>query len=390
MAMSKIPTQIRKGPWWASFILTLLGMGSSLYLTVLHFKILKFGTAGQTLCDVSAYINCNAVLMSRFAEVGTLPLAGMGLLFYIYLAGALIWAKVEPEKSGGTLAVPYLMVVFSLLLSIFLGYVSVAVLGSLCLFCSSLYLINFLLLIILYKVVPMQFKQIPWIKSLSYLILVFAVGGILLHTGHKQFAQEIPQDKLDLYFEAFSKQPVQKIDTTGRPFFGKEDAKIVIVEFSDFECPYCKRAAQTLKPILKQYKDKIKFVFMNYPLDQSCNPAMQRPLHRNACNAAFAAYCASEQGKFWEYHDMAFERQPKFQKASLDNIAEKLNLDITKFEQCFTSEAVKSRINADLEQGKGAGLQGTPTVYVNGRKFAPWMSRKAWAQLIQKMSEAQN
>ncbi len=387
--MKKSPTPFRNGPWWASFILSLLGIMASLYLTILHFRILKSGFAGQTLCDISAYINCNAVLMSRFAEAGTLPLAGLGLLFYLYLAGALIWAKIEPQDSGRTLALPFLLVVASLLLSVVLAYVSVAILQSVCLFCSSLYLINFLLMITLYKVSTMEFKNIPWMKSLGYLVILFSVGAVLLHTGHKQFAQEIPQDKLDTYFEAFFKQSPKEIDVSGRTFFGNADAKIVVVEFSDFECPYCKRAAQTLKPILKQYQDKIKFVFMNYPLDKNCNPSMQRSMHQQACNTAFAAYCAGEQGKFWEYHDMAFERQPKFQKASLLNMAEKLKLDLPKFEQCLQGEGAKNRITADLEQGKSVGLQGTPSVYVNGRKFAPWMSRQAWAQLIKKMN-AQN
>lgn len=380
---------IRRGPWWASVLLSTLGMASSLYLTVLHFRILKFGSAGQTLCDVSAYVNCNAVLMSRYADIGTLPLAGLGLLFYLYLLGALVWAKIEPENSGKTLALPFILVIFSVLLSIFLGFVSLSVLKSVCLFCTSLYLINFLLMITLYKVTSMQFKSIPWVKSLSYLFIVFAVGGILLHTGHKQFAQEIPQEKLELYLQAFEKQPAKKIDTSNRPYFGKEDAKIVIAEFSDFECPYCKKAAQTLKPILKQYQDKVKLVFMHYPLDKNCNPAMQRSMHQQACNTAYAAHCAGEQGKFWEYHDMAFERQPKFQEASLLNMAEKLNLDVPKFKECLAAEGTKAQITADLEQGKIAGVRGTPSVYVNGKKFGPWMSRKAWAQLIQKL-ESQN
>ena len=382
-----------KGSWWGAFLVTLAGVGASLYLTLQHFAILKNGSTGETLCNINPYVNCDSVLMSPYAQIGTIPLAGLGLIFYIYLTGALIYARIEPRKAGQTLTLPYLLILGSVALSLLLAYTSVMIIQALCIFCTSLYVVNILLMFLVKKVMGMNFsewlsnfKKISWVKNLGYLIILFAVGGILLHTNHKQFAQEIPQDKLDLYMAAFFKQPQKQIDTQGRPFIGNPNAKIVVAEFSDYECPYCKKAANTLKPILSQYKGQVKLVFFNYPLDMSCNSTLERDLHKRACATAYAAYCAQQQGKFWEYHDKAFARQPKFHKASLENIAEKIKLDLNKFNACLESQAPKDFVKSDLEQGKLIGIRGTPAVYVNGRKFQPWMSRKAWKQLITKIS----
>jgi protein-disulfide isomerase/uncharacterized membrane protein len=383
-----------KGAWWAACLVTLVGIGASLYLTIQHFQILKSGAlGGESFCNINPYINCDAVLLSRFSEIGTLPLAGLGLLFYLYLLGALAYSRIDPQSSSRILTLPYLFVIFSVALSLALAYISLWDIKALCIFCSTLYLVNLLLLLLVKKVMGMKlgewmknFGKISWVKSLGYFFIVLVIGGIILHTNHKQFAREIPEDKLALYLDAYFRQPAQTIDISGRPFFGNPEAKIVVVEFSDFECPYCKKAAGTLKPILSQYQDQIKFVFMHYPLDTSCNKELKNALHQRACAVAFAAHCAGEQGKFWEYHDKAFARQPKFQPASLDNIAEKLKLDMNQFKACLSSEATQAAIQADLQQGVAAKVAGTPTVYVNGRKFQPWMSKKAWQKLIERLN----
>jgi len=383
----------RKGWWLLALLVTFVGIGSSAYLTSQHYSILKDGFSGDTLCDISSFVNCGSVLMSQYGEIGTLPVAGLGLLFYIYILGALLYARIEPDSAPRILALPLILSIFSVLLSIGLAYVSLSIIKALCIFCTSLYLVNILLFFFLKKVCGMKFsewfKQLAmksWLKSLAYLSIIFLVGGILLHTTHKQYAKEISQEKLDIYLKAFFKQPAQVIDTEGRPYFGNKNANIVVAEFSDFECPYCKKAANTLKPILAQYQDQVKFVFMNYPLDSTCNESMQRAMHQQACNVSFASYCAGQQGKFWEYHDKAFARQPKFQKASLENIAKKLNLDLNKFNACLADENTRKAIEADIKQGASAGVRGTPTVFVNGRIFRPWPSRKAWKQLIEQLN----
>jgi protein-disulfide isomerase/uncharacterized membrane protein len=382
----------KSGWWWLSLVLVLLGIGASLYLTVQHFTILKSGVSGETFCNINPYLNCDIILLSNYSEIGTLPLAGLGLLFYIYLLGALIYVRIDGDSASRVLTLPYLGIIASCILSFFLAYVSMVRIQALCIFCTSLYFINLFLFVSVKKVIGMNFrdwiagfKQVPWLKGLSYLFIVFIVGSIIFHTSHKQYAKDLSQHQLGQLLTAFFRQPVQEIDVSNRPFWGKPDGSVVVVEFSDFECPYCKRAALTLKPLLAQYRDRVKLVFMNYPLDSGCNKNMQRSLHRYACNTAYAAHCAGQQGKFWEYHDMAFSRQPKFQEKSLENMAEKLKLNMAEFRQCLTAEKTKSFIVEDIDSGNRLNIRGTPAVYVNGRPFPAWMSKNAWRELMEKL-----
>ena len=158
-------SNLHRGSWWIAILLTLAGVAASAYLTSLHFKILETGFAGQTLCNISTYVNCDNVLISHYSSIGTLPLAGLGLVFYLYLLGALIWARTEPEGAAKPLTLPYLLIIFSVFFSIFLGFISFAVIESLCIFCSTLYLINFLLLIFMKRVIGMSWSD--WFKNFS-------------------------------------------------------------------------------------------------------------------------------------------------------------------------------------------------------------------------------
>lgn len=373
--------RIRTGIWLLALFITIVGIGAAGYLTYQHFLHLSAALTGKSLCNISAYLNCDLVITSRYATWGTLPLAGIGLLFYVYVLGALLYARLAPENFVEILGLPTLLALGSILLSLFLAYVSFFELHALCVFCLTLYGVNLLLALALWTLLgrggPVEiFRKIPWGKALLYFAIVFAVGGIILHTNQKQMAKELSKSEVQEYLNQFMAQKPVNIDVSGKPFWGNGEAKVVIAEFSDMECPYCKVAAFNLKPLLGDYRDKVKLVFMNYPLDKSCNPAMQRDLHLQACSAANAAYCAGQQGKFWEYHDAAFDKQPKFSDDSLLAIAKKLKLDMKAFEACLGSDATKAAVAADVKQGNDVGVSGTPAVFINGRSLPNWINRQ--------------
>ena len=154
--------------------------------------------------------------------------------------------------------------------------------------------------------------------------------------------------------------PRQKIATAGSPSQGPASAPIEMVEFSDFQCPFCYRAHPTVKQVLSTYGSKIRFVYRNYPL----------PTHPNAHPAAEAAQCANEQGKFWEYHDRLFADQTKLDDSDLKASAAALGLDTAKFNACFDSHKYKARVDADTQAGNEAGVNGTPAFFINGRMLS--------------------
>jgi protein-disulfide isomerase len=147
-----------------------------------------------------------------------------------------------------------------------------------------------------------------------------------------------------------------QIDIKDAPVRGNPEAKVTIVEFSDFECPHCRMAEPWLKQILDEYPKDVKLVFMNYPL----------PMHTNAQTAAAAAVAAGKQKKFWAYHDKLFDNQDKLRMPDLLRYAEELKLDVERFKADL--EAAKPRVARDKALGEKLDITGTPSMYINCKK----------------------
>ena len=142
-------------------------------------------------------------------------------------------------------------------------------------------------------------------------------------------------------------------------FLGSKDAKVTIVEFSDYECPACKNIKPIVDEVVKNYGDKIRFVYRQFPL----------PAHKNALLAAQAAEAAGVQGKFWEMHDKLFAISPDLSRDQIIKAAQELNLNLEQFNKDLDSDTVKQIIVTDQADGAKAGLQVTPTFFINGTKF---------------------
>jgi protein-disulfide isomerase len=153
--------------------------------------------------------------------------------------------------------------------------------------------------------------------------------------------------------------PRTKVDVAATdPALGAASAPVTIVEFSDFQCPFCQRATPTLKQLRQAYGDKIRIVWKDFPLTQ---------IHPQAFKAAEAARCAEEQGKFWEFHDRLFGNQQALQPDDLKKHAADLGLDSAKFGSCLDSSKYAERVRDGVAAGTRLGVNSTPTVYVNGR-----------------------
>src|SRR3989338_1605956 len=141
------------------------------------------------------------------------------------------------------------------------------------------------------------------------------------------------------------------------PHLGDISAKARIVEFGDFECPYCEQSFPIVREILQQYQGKIYFVFRDFPLTD---------IHSHALPAAEAAACAAEQGKFWEMHDKLFLNQANLEDADLRKYAQAIGLNTAQFNSCFKANKYLSDINQDVNDGLGFGVRATPTFFING------------------------
>ncbi|MCI0455104.1 MAG: thioredoxin domain-containing protein [Candidatus Dadabacteria bacterium] len=157
-------------------------------------------------------------------------------------------------------------------------------------------------------------------------------------------------------------ETMKKISLNGVPVKGNTNAKVTIVEYSDFQCPFCKRGADMLPGILDQYKDKVKLVYKQLPL----------PNHNWAKGAAIASVCAYEQGndKFWKYHDLLFQKQKEItlekSKDQFNAFAKETGLNTAKFETCVNSPETASKVQNEMKEAQSVGVSSTPTFVVNG------------------------
>jgi protein-disulfide isomerase len=161
---------------------------------------------------------------------------------------------------------------------------------------------------------------------------------------------------------------------------GPNTAPITMIEFSDYQCPYCQRAESSVQDVLKKYGDKVHFVYMDFPL----------PMHSNAMKAAQAARCAGDQGKYWPYHDALFADQSKLDPAGLKATAERLKLDPKKFDQCLAGDLHMDQIRKSQQAGNDAGVDGTPTFIINGQMLNGAQSTAEMESVIDDQLASQN
>src|SRR5713226_93908 len=144
------------------------------------------------------------------------------------------------------------------------------------------------------------------------------------------------------------------------PTRGVANAPVLLIEFADYECPYCQKISADLKKLEGEYAGKVLFAFKDYPL----------PMHKHAQKASEAARCAGLQDKFWDYHDLLFDKVSVLEINQLKDYARTLKLDIAKFDQCLDSGETAAAVKKDQEQGQKLGLTGTPSFFVNGHFFS--------------------
>jgi protein-disulfide isomerase len=163
------------------------------------------------------------------------------------------------------------------------------------------------------------------------------------------------------------------LSLSGAPSTGSETSVVTLVKFEDFQCPYCKTVQPVFVDLLKRYSGKLRIVHKDLPLET---------IHPQARQAAEAARCAGDQGKFWDYHDKLYERSPKASANDLNGFAKEIGLNTESFESCFASGKFKAAVQKDLSEGAELGLTGTPAFFINGRELIGAQPIEAFTAII--------
>jgi protein-disulfide isomerase len=182
------------------------------------------------------------------------------------------------------------------------------------------------------------------------------IVSFLQQDSKRQVAQKLFSElRSKAKVEVLLSEPRVTVEAKG-PSKGAADAKVTIVEFSDFQCPFCSKAEPAVDEVMKNYSDKVRVVFRHFPLD----------FHDKAFKAAEAAGCAEDQGKFWEFHKTLFANQGALSIDDLKAHAKTLGLDSGKFNECLDSGKMKAKVDGDMAAARAVGVNGTPAFFING------------------------
>ncbi len=221
-----------------------------------------------------------------------------------------------------------------------------------------------------------QYKDDPRLKSLSPEQQVKEVRNALEGQARQEVIGRLIQNARAKGEVALTMpRPVEpRLDITdgGSFFMGPKEAKVTIIEFADYQCPYCARMVPTLMDVMKKYDGKVRWVYRDFPLD----------FHQNAKPAAVSAKCAGDQGKYFEAHNFLFEHYSNLGEEVYTKLATELKLDKAKFEQCRKDPATLATVMANYQTGVDVGVNGTPAYYINGRKLSGGQSVNDFSHAI--------
>jgi protein-disulfide isomerase/uncharacterized membrane protein len=430
-------------------LLVLIGAGMSGLLLLQHHGEASAVSAVNQVCGDGTTSGCETVARSAWSSVRGVPLAAVGLAFYLSLAAGLVLALASPVAVRQPIAGAILVLLAAALaVDLFLLGVQVVAIKAYCGLCLATYVLNAagiaLLLPARGAVAQLsgaatggEGRLACWSWMLTALGLagaVVAAEGALraraelraatilgspLPLARPPATPPVPEpsasapaptvlppsakavaggaaegdaahwraealrlqgilddpQKLDAYFtekaaQEYAHAKVESLSLEEVPSKGPAGAPVQVVEFSDFLCPYCRSLAGALQGFLPQSGNRLQLYYKNYPLDQSCNPHLKASAHPGACNLALGGICASEQGKFWAYHDKVFGAQlQEPQAADAARLAGEAGLDSGAVQACMASPGTRGRLAAQIEEAHRTGVQATPTLFINGKKL---------------------
>lgn len=377
-----------------------IGMVISLYLLVHHTRV-KLGIQdSSSFCSFGRMADCDIVNVSRFSEVSGVPLASIGAVYFFFLLilGLVFTPKSPLFKAVSTLLIGLtsLALLIDLILLVWIQWLT---LKSFCLLCILTYVANLGHLVANYRMKTLlPSKNSGFLKNLKWSQPVILFLGMSVFIGVISFlpswiqsrsGQDLNQRKalISDFFNQWPQLPSKNIPISKEDAsFGNPDAKLKIIVFSDFQCPFCRKAAFSLHSLLPSFKEDIFLTFKHFPLDSSCNPVVPSPMHPFACSLARLGVCAQEKNRFWDYHDTVFMKVEDSDLLSgWDSLRTKLSAIFTaaEFDQCLQSESSLSGVKKNVQEGIELEIKGTPATFVNGRVLSIPLDLETLKKLIE-------
>ncbi|MCK5073569.1 MAG: thioredoxin domain-containing protein [Bacteriovoracaceae bacterium] len=373
---------------YVQLIITLLGLGSSFWTYLLHIQ-LKAQAGSPLICDVNETINCSKIIGSSQGELFYIPLGIWGMVYWLMGLGLVFLPKFSKVSARCVASWRLFVSGVGFVSALALIYISYFILKGICEFCSVVQascIIYFIVSFVSYKRIKdgvYHATKLDFIKfvgsvtvSLVIPLVVFASTKTFFHNYYKKIDQgqkQVGEYQIQAPFLPLLDN--ENIDYSQ----GENGAPVEIIEFTDFECPYCQLLHEKLQE-LKHLVDsgKVRIYFRNWPLSY----------HKYSFKLAVAARCSGAQDKFWEFADWSFktakkyardkkQKEKMFSDSNILNKAKDLNLDITAFKECLKDENILKKLKKDSSDANYLGGAGTPFLLVNGSQYkGNWLQPK--------------
>ncbi len=394
--------------------LALVGTFATAFLTYRH--ILLSSTAGAVeqsfLCRADGSVNCDAILRTEYSVLfGYFPSATLGLMGCVFA----LWFTVNglvnqrARKVSWTLLVLYFFAAIGF--SWYYVYIMAFEVDFICTWCIVVHVVNLLSLVTVLTVAIKNRKKflLPEISTLAervYLVTGGLMVSVLIFTGATLWESRLSFMEVKHQYEDLANDPmVIKAVVEGSPdynipiqaadpVYGSPKAPYPIILFSDFKCPVCARSHKFLKDLVDKNREKLRLVFVNYPLSKECNSAVLHDLHPMACTLARAAYAVFLLGgsrAFSSYGEMLFDNQKNLNPATLEAFAEKLNIDVAKFRDLMKPDSIAAKkVMQDTELGIELSLTSTPQIFFQGKRIPEMFQGEFLVQALEGLIKAKH
>lgn len=369
-----------------------VGAGVGLLGTWQTLAIQTGGSPGPNFfCGITRWLDCYGAHASRHAVVANQPVAWLGVLYCVWIGLTVAWALARPRNARAALSAAFTVSVAAVAYSVLKAGQLVFEVQRVCPTCVVLYLVNIAIFLCLGRSLDVSWRgtvsffreyarrvmgrtvsESPPRAALYFTsaVIVFSIGAGGMNVWRS--AQPDP-DETTMAVVAHFRQPRQALAIPAdAPRLGNPDGPVSVVVFSDFQCPACRLASIELRGVLAGWPQQVSLGFVNFPLDQAVNAHVKSGTHRHAGLAARAGICAQRNGRFWEYHDRLFAGQERLDRDYLLAVALALGWDPRQFSMDMESERTHRRLHEEIELAHRVGVDGTPVVFVNGRRIEAW------------------
>lgn len=364
--MDKIK-RLNKYSKYIILFLAFVGILLCIELCIIYYKVNFTVNYMPSFCTINSQIDCDGVARTSYSHLLGIPLSLYGLGFYcfVFFLGLLPKSIIAKPKS-----IIYTFSIFSVIMSLSLWFISSFVIHKICILCYITYFINFLIFIFSklgessmqhFKNAFNDVKTVLSNKLYRIIILIAIIIGLSVFVIVNWYHVFVPQSNDTATYKASA-------DTQYENVLGQKGAKLVIREYTDFQCPYCAVSDSMLHKLVKEQKN-VEIIHYNYPLSGQCNKYIQGEGHPYACKAALYSIAAEKQNKMVQFNSLLFENQQKLDEDRILELAKSINLNVDKLKKDAYSPDVRQELESEIEAGASSGITGTPTYFIGIKKY---------------------